>query len=113
MARDIGEHANVQIDLATAGTVRRLSADVQRNLFRIAQEAVANAIRHASARRIAIKPTLADIAVMFRAAADHTDYIRASAALSEIPSAMMTDEDRTAIVDAMIAATARLHKFPR
>jgi len=54
MARDIGEHANIRIDLATAGTVTRLSADVQRNLFRIAQEAVANAIRHASARRIEI-----------------------------------------------------------
>jgi signal transduction histidine kinase/streptogramin lyase len=54
MARDIGEHANIRIDLATAGTVRRLRADVQRNLFRIAQEAVANAIRHAGARRIEI-----------------------------------------------------------
>jgi|SoimicMinimDraft_15_1059743.scaffolds.fasta_scaffold105176_2 hypothetical protein len=59
-----------------------------------------------------IKPTLADIAGMFRAAADHTDYVRASSALSKTPSAMMTDTDRAAIVDAMIAATARLHKFP-
>ena len=59
-----------------------------------------------------ITPTPADIAGMFRAAEDHTDYIRASAALSEIPSAMMIDVDRAAIVDAMIAATARLHKFP-
>jgi hypothetical protein len=49
---------------------------------------------------------------MFRGAADHTDYIRASAALSEIPSAMMTADHRVVIVDAMIAATARLHKFP-
>jgi hypothetical protein len=65
-----------------------------------------------TARPARIKPTLADIAGMFRAAASHTDYIRASAALSETPSAMMTDDDRAAIVDAMIAAIARLHKFP-
>jgi hypothetical protein len=65
-----------------------------------------------SARPVRINPTPADIAGMFRAAAHHTDYVRASAALSEIPSAMMTDEDRAAIVDTMIAATARLHKFP-
>jgi hypothetical protein len=65
-----------------------------------------------TARRVRINPIPADIAGMFRAAEDHADYIRASAALSEIPSAMMTDEDRAASVDAMIAATARLHKFP-
>jgi hypothetical protein len=65
-----------------------------------------------TARRIAINPTPADIAGMFRAAADHADYVRASSALSKIPSAMMTDEDRAAIFNAMKAATARLHKFP-
>jgi hypothetical protein len=58
------------------------------------------------------KPTPVDIADMFRNAADHTDYVRASAALSEIPSAMMTDEDRAAITREMIRATTRLHKFP-
>jgi hypothetical protein len=66
-----------------------------------------------TARLVRIQPTTpADIAGMFRAAADHTDYVRASAALSKIPSAMMTDEDRAAIFDSMKSATARLHKFP-
>jgi hypothetical protein len=65
-----------------------------------------------TARPVRIKATPADIAGMFRDAADHTDYIRATAALSEIPSAMLTDTDRKSIVDAMVAATARLHKFP-
>ena len=65
-----------------------------------------------SARPVRINPTPADIAGMFRAAADHTDYVRASAALSEIPSAMMTDEDRGRIVDAMIRAVARGKRFP-
>jgi hypothetical protein len=59
-----------------------------------------------------INPTPADIAGMFRAAANSADFIRAQSALSQIPRVMVTDEDRGAIVDAMIAATARLHKFP-
>jgi hypothetical protein len=65
-----------------------------------------------TARPLRIKCAPSDIADMFRNAADYTDYVRASAALSEIPSAMMTNEDRAAIVDEMIRATARLHKFP-
>jgi hypothetical protein len=65
-----------------------------------------------TARPARIKPTPAEIARMFRAAEDHGDYLRATSALSEIPCAMMTAHDRAAIVDAMIAATARLHKFP-
>jgi hypothetical protein len=65
-----------------------------------------------TARPARIKPTPADIAGMFRAATDHTDYIRAQSALSEIPSAMLTDDDRAAIANEMIGAIARLHKFP-
>jgi signal transduction histidine kinase/ligand-binding sensor domain-containing protein len=55
LARDIGEHTNVHIDLCTAGQVRGLSELAHRNLFRIAQEAVANAIRHANAEQIQIR----------------------------------------------------------
>jgi signal transduction histidine kinase len=55
MAADLGESANVHIDIRTCGIARRLSEDAERNLFRIAQEAVANAIRHAAARQIRIE----------------------------------------------------------
>jgi signal transduction histidine kinase/ligand-binding sensor domain-containing protein len=55
MAADLGENTNVQIQVCTSGTVRRLNADSEKSLFRIAQEAVANAIRHAAARQIQIE----------------------------------------------------------
>jgi signal transduction histidine kinase/streptogramin lyase len=55
MAADLGENANVRVDLRTSGIVRRMSAEVERNLFRIAQEAVANAIRHAAPRQVGIE----------------------------------------------------------
>jgi signal transduction histidine kinase len=55
MVADLAESTNVQIDVRTSGIARRLPADVEKGLFRIAQEAVANAIRHAAARQIRIE----------------------------------------------------------
>jgi signal transduction histidine kinase/ligand-binding sensor domain-containing protein len=54
MAGDVSEGGDVHIDVSTSGMPRLVSADVETNMFRIAQEAVANAIRHAAARRIRI-----------------------------------------------------------
>jgi signal transduction histidine kinase len=55
LATDLGENANVRIDVRTSGSPYPLSAAVEKNVFRIAQEAVANAIRHAAARLITIE----------------------------------------------------------
>jgi signal transduction histidine kinase/ligand-binding sensor domain-containing protein len=55
MVADLAESTNVQIDVRTSGNARRLPAEVEKGLFRIAQEAVANAIRHAAARQIRIE----------------------------------------------------------
>jgi hypothetical protein len=65
-----------------------------------------------TARPVRITPTPADIALMFETAESHGDFMRASAALSEIPSAMLTDEDRGRIVDAMIRVVAKGKKVP-
>ena len=52
MAADLMENADVRILISTAGSPYPLGAAMERNLFRIVQEAVANAIRHATARQI-------------------------------------------------------------
>ncbi len=52
MAADLMENADVRILISTAGSPYPLGAATERNLFRIVQEAVANAIRHATARQI-------------------------------------------------------------
>jgi signal transduction histidine kinase len=54
MSADISEGGDVRIDVCTWGTPRPVSTHVETNVFRIAQEAVANAIRHAAARRIRV-----------------------------------------------------------
>lgn len=64
-----------------------------------------------TARPVRIKRTPADIAGMFRAAESRADFLRASAALSAIPSAMLTDSDRGELVRAMTAAVARTMRF--
>jgi signal transduction histidine kinase len=47
--------ANLQIHVETSGEPRRLAATVENNLLRIAQEALANALKHARASHIIVK----------------------------------------------------------
>jgi hypothetical protein len=47
-----------------------------------------------TARPAPVRSTPSDIVRMFEAAEGHDDFMRASSALSKIPSAMMTDDDR-------------------
>ena len=49
----MGSSVPVEIDIA--GTSRKLPEDVEQNVLRIAQEAVANAIKHSGARRIWVR----------------------------------------------------------
>jgi hypothetical protein len=51
---------------------------------------------------------IADIVGAFNTAEDHAAFMRASAQLTDIPSAMMTDRDRADLFDAMKRALARL-----
>jgi two-component system NarL family sensor kinase len=46
---------SAQIGVQVSGVPRRLSADIESNLLRIAQEAMTNAIKHANARVIGIQ----------------------------------------------------------
>jgi signal transduction histidine kinase len=47
--------ADLQIDVQTSGQYRKLAAPVENNLLRIAQEALANALKHAHASQIVVK----------------------------------------------------------
>lgn len=55
LADDIRERSALTIDVDLADTVPRLAADAELALFRAAQEALANVVRHAGATRAAIR----------------------------------------------------------
>jgi signal transduction histidine kinase len=54
LGQQLSEGANVTFELRVDGTPRTLPVDVENNLLRIGQEAITNAVRHASAKRISL-----------------------------------------------------------
>jgi signal transduction histidine kinase/ligand-binding sensor domain-containing protein len=52
--RQLMEHSGLESQIHVSGEPRELAAEVERNLLRIAHEAVTNAVRHSGARHIAI-----------------------------------------------------------
>jgi signal transduction histidine kinase len=54
VAKLMAASARVAISVETSGPPRRLPPHMENNLLRIAQEALANALKHARARRIAV-----------------------------------------------------------
>ena len=57
-------------ELAASGVVQRLDSAVELGIFRIAQEAVGNAIKHARARRVSIELVFAPGVVKLRVTDD-------------------------------------------
>lgn len=55
MTRRLAAESGAQTQFEVGGTFRRLAPQVENNLLRIGQEAVNNAVRHASARTIAVR----------------------------------------------------------
>ncbi|MFO7663246.1 MAG: histidine kinase [Chloroflexota bacterium] len=55
LARDQTRASEIHIDYATSGEPRRLSPDIELAFYRIAQEAVRNAVRHSQATGITIR----------------------------------------------------------
>ena len=54
LGQQLSEGAAVTFELRVDGTPRTLPVDVENNLLRIGQEAITNAVRHASAKRISL-----------------------------------------------------------
>src|SRR5207244_4239849 len=60
MAESAVERANVQLDLEIPEQVPPLAPDVEQCVYRVAQEAVANAMRHANARALSVRLACVD-----------------------------------------------------
>jgi signal transduction histidine kinase len=65
---DVGETANLHADMRIAGNQARLSSETELAAFRVAQEAVNNAIRHAGANQLQLTLTFSDGGLHLRVA---------------------------------------------
>jgi len=63
LCRSIAEQTGIEVDCAGALGGRRLPDEIETALYRIAQESLTNAVRHAHARRVSILLTRKDGAV--------------------------------------------------
>jgi signal transduction histidine kinase len=55
MAQDAAARANLVLDLSVMDNLPTLSPDVEQGIYRIAQEAITNAVNHAYAKNLAVK----------------------------------------------------------
>lgn len=70
IVRQMGANTKIRIDLQVTGTKRRLNPVTEKNLLRIFQEALANAIKHAEASNIVIELKYDNKGVILRVADD-------------------------------------------
>jgi len=64
----------VEVQVATSGSKEELPADVEQNILRIAQEAVANCLKHAKARMIRVDLEIEDCCVRLRVRDDGVGF---------------------------------------
>jgi signal transduction histidine kinase len=60
LAREVAQATEIQVEFAASGSERRLSSTVELALYRIAQEALNNTVRHAQASRAVVKLSFTD-----------------------------------------------------
>ena len=75
--------SNVQFELVVSGTPRRVSPRVEQQLFRIGQEAVTNAVRHAHASTVRMEVFYTDESVFLRVSDDGRGFDPAAIVRSE------------------------------
>lgn len=75
LARDVESASGIPVTYSVAGPVRRLAAAQEIGLYRIAQEALGNAARHARARVVQVRVTFADQALHLQVADDGQGFL--------------------------------------
>lgn len=77
---DVEEESSTLVDLAVEGREARLDPEIELGAFRIAEEAVRNALRHADPARIAVKVVLGPDVLFLRVADDGCGFVPGEAA---------------------------------
>jgi signal transduction histidine kinase len=60
LAKDVALRASLTLELSVTDKLPSLSPDIEQGIYRIAQEALANVVKHASAKKLAVELTVRD-----------------------------------------------------
>jgi signal transduction histidine kinase len=74
MIENMAVRANLKLNLAIADSLPTLSPDVEQCIYRTAQEAVTNVVKHAGARNLTIKLDLVEGKVIFKVQDDGSGF---------------------------------------
>lgn len=72
---DVEEETDLETKIAISGVPRRLSADIELGAFRIVQESVRNALRHAHAQRLSLTVEFSDDGLSLRVRDDGRGFV--------------------------------------
>lgn len=75
LAREISQNNKLSVDFNKAGQERRLSREVELSLYRIAQEALTNAVKHSKAERAELSIRFSDTDIILMVADTGTGFI--------------------------------------
>lgn len=75
LAREISQNNKLSVDLNKTGQERRLSREVELSLYRIAQEALNNVVKHAKAERAELKIAFDDSTVQMEVSDNGSGFI--------------------------------------
>lgn len=75
LSREISQNHKLSVDFNKAGPERRLSREVELSLYRIAQEALNNVVKHAKAERAGLRITFDDSTVQMEVSDNGSGFI--------------------------------------
>ncbi len=111
LARDVETASGIPVAYSVTGQVKRLAAAQEIGLYRIVQEALANASRHAHARTIQIRTTFADRALHLQVSDDGQGFAppeRWSSLSQDGHFGLMGMQERAELIGAQL----RIHSSP-
>jgi signal transduction histidine kinase len=103
LAREASHGNGIDIDVDVDGNMGRLTPPAEAALYRVAEEAIRNTTRHASARRIHVKLFAHRPSVTLEVHDDGTGFDPAAVERRGSGSGLMTMRERMALIDGSLA----------
>lgn len=102
MVNEVSRHTGMRAELNTTGTCTTLSVEVETALYRCIQEALTNAVRHSSARKVVIKLAFTPDQVLARVTDDGVGFVPGVDGVAEGRLGLKGMQERVALLGGKI-----------